>query len=137
MTDNAASSLGKVLEFHPNVGDATLADTWLRTLPLTHDTVEARIVHDQLLRFVEKSDARCATPIACLLCCPLPLPPKTLSLSVSLRVCVGLSVPLTLPGCVLALFSSIHSSIKAPEYFMKLFKFRNLRWKEQSGMSGM
>jgi hypothetical protein len=58
VTDNAASSLGKVLEFHANLVDASLADTWLRCMPLTHDTVEARIVHEQLMRFVEKSDPR-------------------------------------------------------------------------------
>eukprot|EP00884_Botryococcus_braunii_P020479 jgi/Botrbrau1/7114/Bobra.0165s0131.1 len=58
VTDNAASSLGKVLEYHSNIADENLASTWLRMLPLTHDTVEARIVHDQLLRLVEKGDTR-------------------------------------------------------------------------------
>jgi importin-5 len=58
VTDNAASSLGKVLEYHSNIADEGLASTWLSTLPLTHDTVEARIVHEQLLRLVEKGDAR-------------------------------------------------------------------------------
>jgi hypothetical protein len=58
VTDNAASSLGKVLEFHSNLADDALATTWLSALPLTHDTVEAHLVHEQLLRLVEKGDSR-------------------------------------------------------------------------------
>lgn len=63
VTDNAASSLGKVLEFHSNLADDALATTWLSTMPLTHDTVEAHLVHEQLLRLVEKGDSRYFSPL--------------------------------------------------------------------------
>ena len=64
-TENAVSSLGKVLEFQPEVVDSqqgkSLADTWIQALPLTEDTVEAVKVHSQLVRFIEKSDPRWAS----------------------------------------------------------------------------
>ena len=58
-TDNAVSALGKVLEHCGDCADgATLGETWVGALPLTADVVEARIVHEQLVRFVETSDRR-------------------------------------------------------------------------------
>ncbi|KAK9810031.1 hypothetical protein WJX72_003666 [[Myrmecia] bisecta] len=58
-TDNAISSLGKILEHHPSMVDgAALGATWVNSLPLTSDVVEAKAVHAQLVRFIEASDPR-------------------------------------------------------------------------------
>jgi hypothetical protein len=61
-TENAVAALGKILEHQPNVLDAqqskALADTWVQALPILEDAVEAVQVHAQLVRFIEKSDAR-------------------------------------------------------------------------------
>jgi importin-5 len=57
-TDNAISSLGKLLEFHPEAVDPALGALWLSYLPITADEIEARVVHAQLLRLVQKSDPR-------------------------------------------------------------------------------
>lgn len=56
-TDNAVSALGKVIEFH----GASLPDpkaaaaVYLGYLPVRGDEVEAKVVHGQLLRFVQGS----------------------------------------------------------------------------------
>lgn len=56
------SALGKILEFQPGVIDGqqskSLASTWVQSLPIVEDTVEAVRVHAQLMRFLEKSDTR-------------------------------------------------------------------------------
>ncbi|QDZ25046.1 importin beta [Chloropicon primus] len=64
-TENAVSALGKFCEFQSSAVDATgLVDTaglmnfWLSQLPLKADKNEAKVVHDQLCRFLEKGDAR-------------------------------------------------------------------------------
>ena len=61
-TENAISSLGKVLEFQPDVVDAAqskqLADAWLHSLPIVEDTVEAAVAHRMLVKFIEASDPR-------------------------------------------------------------------------------
>lgn len=64
-TENAVAALGKVLEFHGGVIEASAAaqswDVWINSLPLVEDKVEARHVHAQLVRHIQASDARCAT----------------------------------------------------------------------------
>lgn len=56
-TDNAVSALGKVFEVHGNLMDTKLlVSTWLQFLPLEHDTAEAIVAHEQLVRMVEKMD---------------------------------------------------------------------------------
>lgn len=58
-TDNAISAIGKIIEYHSDVVDTRLiADTWLRFLPLKSDQAEAVIVHDQLVRMLEKKDVK-------------------------------------------------------------------------------
>ena len=64
-TENAVSALGKFCEFQSKAVDATgVADTqqlmgfWLSQLPLKADKNEAKVVHDQLCRFLEKGDPR-------------------------------------------------------------------------------
>ena len=56
------SALGKILEFQSELIDGqqskTLADTWVQSLPILEDTIEAVKVHAQLLRFLEKQDPR-------------------------------------------------------------------------------
>jgi hypothetical protein len=63
-TENAVAALGKVLEFHGGVIEASAAaqswDVWINSLPLVEDKVEARHVHAQLVRHIQASDARCA-----------------------------------------------------------------------------
>lgn len=65
-TENAVSALGKVLEFQASVTDAAqskqLAETWLHSLPVVEDTVEAATVHKQLVKFIEASDPRQGLP---------------------------------------------------------------------------
>jgi hypothetical protein len=57
--ENAVSALGKVLEHHPDLVEPSAGGLFVDALPLTADTVEAKVVHEQLLRFVQKSDPRC------------------------------------------------------------------------------
>ena len=59
-TENAVSSLGKILEFQPDIVEQSksLADTWVQSLPILEDSVEAVKVHAQLVRFIEKQDPR-------------------------------------------------------------------------------
>ena len=61
-TENAVAALGRVLEFQSDVVDGqqgkSLANTWVQALPILEDSVEAVKVHAQLIRFLEKSDAR-------------------------------------------------------------------------------
>jgi hypothetical protein len=58
-TENAVSSLGKFIEFQANVVDTQqLMGFWLSQLPLKADKNEAKVVHDQLCRFLERQDPR-------------------------------------------------------------------------------
>ncbi|KAG1673229.1 hypothetical protein FOA52_013109 [Chlamydomonas sp. UWO 241] len=53
-TDNAVSTLGKILEYHSDVIDsAAVAAAWLAALPLTADHVEAQGQHALLMRLLE------------------------------------------------------------------------------------
>lgn len=53
------SALGKVLEGHGDLVDGpAVGAVWVNALPLTADTVEAKVVHSQLVRMIEASDAR-------------------------------------------------------------------------------
>ncbi|CAE5960316.1 unnamed protein product [Arabidopsis arenosa] len=55
--DNAVSALGKICQFHRDSIDAgRIVPAWLNCLPIKGDTVEAKIVHDQLCSMVERSD---------------------------------------------------------------------------------
>ena len=55
--DNAASALGKVIEFRrESISDPSIVQAWLGALPLFEDTTEAAIAHAQLLRRVEAND---------------------------------------------------------------------------------
>jgi hypothetical protein len=56
--DNAVSALGKVLEFQPGAIDAQAGSLFLSHLPIKADTVEAKVVHKQLLGFIQRSDPR-------------------------------------------------------------------------------
>lgn len=56
-TDNAVSALGKICEHQrDNIDGATVVPAWLGCLPLKGDLVEAKIVHEQLCKMVERSD---------------------------------------------------------------------------------
>lgn len=61
-TENAVASLGRILEFQPDVIDSqqgkVLGTTWVQSLPIVEDTIEAVKVHAQLVKFLEKSDPR-------------------------------------------------------------------------------
>ncbi|CAD7699198.1 unnamed protein product [Ostreobium quekettii] len=58
-TDNIISAIGKIIEHHSDVVDARMtADTWLKFLPLKSDIAEAVVVHDQLIRMIEKRDVK-------------------------------------------------------------------------------
>lgn len=58
-TDNAVSTLGKILEFHADVTDSSLvAAAWLGALPLTGDFMEAQLQHELLVRLLEARDVR-------------------------------------------------------------------------------
>tara|TARA_B100001540_G_C15271343_1_gene401624 strand:- start:24 stop:545 length:522 start_codon:yes stop_codon:yes gene_type:complete len=63
-TENAISSLGKLCEFQRNVipGPESVVPQWLQCLPLTEDKVEARAVHEQLVRMLEKNDPHLLGP---------------------------------------------------------------------------
>ncbi|EOA34033.1 hypothetical protein CARUB_v10021533mg [Capsella rubella] len=55
--DNAVSALGKICQFHRGTIDAgRIVPAWLNCLPIKGDTIEAKIVHDQLCSMVERSD---------------------------------------------------------------------------------
>ncbi|KAL1215898.1 Transportin-1 [Cardamine amara subsp. amara] len=55
--DNAVSALGKICQFHRDSIDAArIVPAWLNCLPIKGDTIEAKIVHDQLCSMVERSD---------------------------------------------------------------------------------
>ncbi|KAL4855412.1 Importin-5 [Chlorella vulgaris] len=56
--DNAVSALGKLLEFQPAAIDAQAGGLFVSQLPLKGDTVEARVVHKQLVGFIQRSDPR-------------------------------------------------------------------------------
>jgi hypothetical protein len=56
-TDNAVSTLGKILEHHADVVDgASVSAAWLGALPLTADHVEAQGQHALLVRLLEARD---------------------------------------------------------------------------------
>mmetsp|Transcript_12256 Transcript_12256/g.27873 ORF Transcript_12256/g.27873 Transcript_12256/m.27873 type:complete len:358 (+) Transcript_12256:3-1076(+) len=58
-TENAVSALGKFVEFQQTAVDTNqLAQFWISQLPLKADKSEAKVVHDQLCRFLEKGDPR-------------------------------------------------------------------------------
>ncbi|CAD7695704.1 unnamed protein product [Ostreobium quekettii] len=58
-TDNVVSTLGKVLQSHPDSMDGRMiAELWLHSLPIVNDTVEAKSVHAQLVAMVESGDTR-------------------------------------------------------------------------------
>eukprot|EP00798_Chlamydomonas_sp_ICE-L_P025737 gene25737-11397_t len=58
-TDNAVSTLGKIMEFHADVVDVNqVASLWLSKLPLTADRVEAVSQHEVLVKLLEAQDAR-------------------------------------------------------------------------------
>ncbi|XP_019093862.1 PREDICTED: importin-5 [Camelina sativa] len=55
--DNAVSALGKICQFYRSSIDAgKIVPAWLNCLPIKGDTIEAKIVHDQLCSMVERSD---------------------------------------------------------------------------------
>lgn len=57
-TENAISALGKLCEFQRNAipTPEAVVPQWLGCLPLTEDKVEARLVHEQLVRLLERGD---------------------------------------------------------------------------------
>ena len=58
-TENAVSSLGKVLQYQPGTQDGEqLGELWVTSLPLTSDKAEAKAVHAQLVYFLDQSDSR-------------------------------------------------------------------------------
>lgn len=58
-TDNVVSTLGKVLQSHPESADGRMiAELWLHSLPIVNDMVEAKVVHAQLVTMVESGDVR-------------------------------------------------------------------------------
>lgn len=58
-TDNVASALGRLLQHHgEGLDGAHVGATWLATLPLTADTVEAQAMHELLVELVEANDRR-------------------------------------------------------------------------------
>ena len=63
-TENAISALGKLCEFQRNAipTPEAVVPQWLGCLPLTEDKVEARLVHDQLVRLLEKGDPHLLGP---------------------------------------------------------------------------
>jgi hypothetical protein len=51
--DNAVAALGRIIKHqHSNVDVATLIPSWLKMLPLKHDKVEAKSMHDFLVELV-------------------------------------------------------------------------------------
>ncbi|KAL4452685.1 hypothetical protein ABPG75_008347 [Micractinium tetrahymenae] len=56
--DNAVSALGKVLEHQPAAIDGAAGGLYLQQLPIKGDLVEAKVVHKQLLGFIQRSDPR-------------------------------------------------------------------------------
>uniref|UniRef100_A0A7R9V0M6 TOG domain-containing protein n=1 Tax=Chlamydomonas euryale TaxID=1486919 RepID=A0A7R9V0M6_9CHLO len=63
-TDNAVSTLGKILEFHSDAVDAAaVAAAWLGALPLTADHVEAQSQHELLVRLLEARDPRVSSSL--------------------------------------------------------------------------
>lgn len=56
--ENAVSALGKVLEFHPECVEPHMGSHYVAALPVKADTVEAKVVHAQLVRFIQASDRR-------------------------------------------------------------------------------
>uniref|UniRef100_A0A7S0VCH6 TOG domain-containing protein n=1 Tax=Polytomella parva TaxID=51329 RepID=A0A7S0VCH6_9CHLO len=66
-TDNTVGCLGKLIEFHGEVlpeNGAGLANMWIKCMPLKGDLLEAAVVHEQLVRFVEAGDNRLAPLVA-------------------------------------------------------------------------
>jgi len=63
-TENAISSLGKLCEFQRGAipGPESVLPQWLSFLPLLEDKVEARLVHDQLVRMLEAGDPHLLGP---------------------------------------------------------------------------
>ena len=63
-TENAVSSLGKLCEFQRGAipGPENVVPQWLSCLPLREDKVEARAVHEQLARMLEKGDPHLLGP---------------------------------------------------------------------------
>ena len=58
-TENAISALGKVCAFHGQHVDLdALLPMWLQCLPLTADCMEAKVMHAQLLTYVEAGEPR-------------------------------------------------------------------------------
>ncbi|XP_059670758.1 uncharacterized protein LOC132316268 [Cornus florida] len=55
--DMAVSALGKICEFHHDrINAAQVFSVWLSYLPLRNDSVEAKLVHEQLCSMLEKLD---------------------------------------------------------------------------------
>jgi hypothetical protein len=55
-TENAISSIGRIIQHQPDVlGDklASLTDLWVNWLPIEVDTIEAKLVHEQLCHFIK------------------------------------------------------------------------------------
>jgi hypothetical protein len=58
-TDNALSTLGKILEHYPDLPDtAAIATMWVNALPLTADALEAQQQHALLVKLLEARDGR-------------------------------------------------------------------------------
>lgn len=58
-TDNAVSTIGKILiQFPAQVDPEVVENIWLKNLPLLHDDLEARTMHQQLVAMVEQQDVR-------------------------------------------------------------------------------
>jgi hypothetical protein len=63
-TENAVSALGKLCEFQRDAipDAATVVSRWLACLPLREDVVEARAVHEQLVRMLQANDPHLLGP---------------------------------------------------------------------------
>jgi len=57
-TDNAISAIGKIIYQFPGKADQKIVELWLKNLPLLHDDLEARIMHDLFVTLVENQDVR-------------------------------------------------------------------------------
>ncbi len=54
-TENAISSVAKIVQFHPSAVDpAAVLPTWLTWLPVEEDKIESKATYSQLCTFVEK-----------------------------------------------------------------------------------
>ena len=62
------AALGKILEHQPGAIDAGAGSLFVGQLPLKADGVEARVVHKQLLGFIQRSDPRGARRLGRFMC---------------------------------------------------------------------